>query len=247
MSSFDFGRSLQDGVTTIVTFVPKFVGALLVLFIGYLISKAIGKLVTKALHKVRFDRSLHTSSAGNAISRMVESPSRLVGKIVFWLIYLAFISFAVSALNLAVLNTVLAGIYAYVPHIIAAIAIFLVASAVSVEAVKLVQRVMGKTALAKMIGAVIPAITMSLAVFMILNELNIAKDIINILFTAIVGSAALGMALAFGLGGRDVAKTMLEQAVGSAKENSDMMKSDLKRASANAKAQAQMAKNNLQG
>jgi hypothetical protein len=246
MSQVDFGQSLQNGVTQVVSFIPHLIGALLIIVLGYLVSKAIGKVVTRALHKVRFDRSLHTSSAGNAISRMIESPSRLVGSIVFWLIYLGFLSFAVSALNLAVLNNVLTGIYNYVPHVIAAIAIFLVASLVSIEAVRLVARVMGRTATAKLISAVIPSITMSLAVFMILNELNIAKDIVNILFTAIVSSLGLGLALAFGLGGRDVAKGILEQAANSAKENSDMMKSDLKRASANAKAEVQSTKQNLQ-
>lgn len=246
MSTVDIGRSLQDALTQVINFIPHLVGALLVLLLGYLVAKGIGKLVTKALHKVRFDRALHTSSAGNVVSRIIESPSRLVGQIVYWLIYLAFISFAVSALNLAVLNQVLTGIYSYIPHVIASIAIFLVASAVSVEATRFVQRVMGRTATAKIISAVIPAVTLSLAVFMILSELNIAKDIINILFTAIVGAIALGMALAFGLGGRDVARTLLEQAVDSAKGNADMVKSDLKRASNNTKAQAQAAKANMQ-
>jgi hypothetical protein len=246
MSDFSFSRSLQDGVTHVVNFVPHLLGALVILIIGFIVAKAVSKVVTKALHRVRFDRSLHTSSAGNVISRMVESPSRAVGRVVYWLIYLAFISFAVSALNLTVLNQILSGLYAYVPHVIAAISIFLVASLVSVEATKLVQRVMARTATAKLISAVIPAITMSLAVFMILNELNIAKDIVNILFTAIVGSIALGLALAFGLGGRDAAKALLEQAVDTAKDNSDQVISELKQASRTASMQAQQTKNNLQ-
>ena len=209
MTRIDLSKSYQDALTQVINFVPRFIGAVLVLLIGYLISKAIGRLITKALHKLRFDRSLHMSSAGSVINRIVESPSRLIGDIVFWLVYLGFISFAVSALNLAVLNNVLNGIYNYIPHIIAAVGIFLIASAVSVEGVRLVQRIMRRTATAKLIGAVLPSITMSLAVFMILNELNIAKDIVDILFTAIVGSLGLGMALAFGLGGRDVAKGLL--------------------------------------
>lgn len=246
MSRVDLGRSYQDAVTQVINFVPRFIGAVLVLLIGYLISKVIGRLVTKALHKVRFDRSLHTSSVGTVVSRMVESPSRLIGDIVFWLVYLGFISFAVSALNLAVLNNVLTGIYNYIPHVIATVGIFLIASAVSVEAVRLVQRALGRTATAKLMGAVIPSITMSLAVFMILNELNIAKDIVNILFTAIVGSLGLGLALAFGLGGRDVAKALLEQAATTAQANSESMKADLKRASRNAKSQAQDATQSFQ-
>jgi hypothetical protein len=144
-----------------------------------------------------------------------------------------------------VLNAILAGIYAYIPKVIAAILIFLVASFVSVEATKFVQRVMGRTATAKLISAVIPAVTMSLAFFMILNELEIAKDIVNILFTAIVGSIALGGALAFGLGGREVARDLLEQAVTTAKGNSEQVKADMQRAKANTRAQANRVQENL--
>ncbi len=79
---------------------------------------------------------------------------------------------------------------------------------------------------------------MSLAIFMILNQLGIAKDIVNILFTAIVGAAALGLALAFGLGGRDVAKELLEQAADTARANSDRTKSEAQTATSNTKREA---------
>jgi len=245
MSKVDLGHSLQNSVDQVIAFIPHLIGGLLIIIIGYIVSKSIGKLVTRALHKLRFDRSLHTSAAGGVVNRIIESPSKLVGSIVFWLLYLAFLSFAVSALHLAVLDHVLTGIYNYVPHIIASVIIFLVASAVSVEAVRFVARVMGKTATAKLLSAVIPSISMSLAVFMILNELNIAKEIVDILFTAIVGSLGLGMALAFGLGGRDVARGMLESAVSTAQANADAAKADLKRGAANTRAQAQAAKERM--
>ena len=53
---------------------------------------------------------------------------------------------------------------------------------------------------------------MAIAVFMILNQLRIATDIVTITYAALMGAVALGMALAFGLGGRDVASRMLEEA-----------------------------------
>lgn len=246
MNDFSFSRSAQNALNQVANFVPRFVGALVVLLIGYLVAKGVSKLVIAALHRIRFDRALHTSPAGKFISRVVESPSRFVGQFVYWLIYLAFISFAVSALNLALLNAILNGVFGYIPRVIAALLIFLVASAVSVGAAKLVQRVMGRTATAKLISAAIPAITMSLAVFMILNELNIATAVVNILFTAIVGSAALGLALAFGLGGRDVAKGLLEQAVDSAKSKSGQVQSDMSQAVRNGQTEIRQAKTNLQ-
>lgn len=242
MDRYDVTGSVRNVLARIIEFLPQLVGALLILLIGYWISMAIARIVRRALHKARFDRAMHTSAAGNVISRIMESPSRVVGQIVFWLLYVGVLSLAISALNLPVLNQLLEAVYSYVPRVIAAVVIFLVASAISAGTAKFVQRVMGRTATAKLITAIVPAITMSLAVFMILNQLNIARDIVNILFTAIVGAVSLGLALAFGLGGRDVARQLLEQAVDSAKDKSDTVRSDMQTASSNARRDARSLK-----
>lgn len=243
MDRFNIEQAFSDMLRRIVEFLPQLIGALVILLIGYFIAKGVASVVRRALQRVRFDRAIHNTAAGNVVARIVDSPSRFVGKVVYWLLFLLAISLAVSALNLPILNQILNSIYAYVPNVVAAVIIFLVASAISAGTAKFVQRVMGRTPTAKLIATVVPTITMSLAIFMILNQLGIAKDIVNILFTAIVGAAALGFALAFGLGGRDTARQLLEQAVDAARTNSDQMKADVRRASANAKNEADRLKN----
>ncbi|HXH04936.1 MAG TPA: hypothetical protein VNI82_00735 [Candidatus Nitrosotenuis sp.] len=233
-----FVQSFENGLARMFDYLPQLLGALLLLVVGYIVAKILMSLVRKALQRMRFDRALHTSPAGNVISRLVESPARFVGRIVFWLVFLGFVSLAVSALNLPALNNLIGAIYSYLPHVFAAVVIFLVASTVSGAAVALVQRVMGKTALAKLISTVIPALTMSVAVFMILNELMIAEEIVTITYTALIGAVALGLALAFGLGGREVAARLLEQAYQSGRQNADSAKRDVARAKENTKREA---------
>lgn len=242
MNDFDIEQSLENILQRIIEFLPNLLGAIAILIIGYMIAKLLENITRKALNRARFDRAIHNSSAGNTISRVIESPSKLGGRIAFWLVFIGTISLAVSALNLPVLNDLLNSIYSYVPSVIAAVVIFLVASAVSAGAAKFVMRVMGRTPLAKLIATAIPAIAMSLAVFMILNQLGIARDIINILFTAIVGAIALGLALAFGLGGRDVARELLEQAADSARSNKDQVKNEMSQAAENTKREANRLK-----
>lgn len=240
--SISYSDSFQHGFDSFINFIPHLIGALIILLIGWIVAKVLARVVTGALRKIRFDRALHTSSAGNYVSRVLESPSHFVGRVTYWLVFLAFLSFAASSLNLTLLNDILNGIYSYIPKVIAAILIFLVAGLVSVEVTRFVQRVMGRTATARVIGALVPGITMSLAVFMILNELGIAKDIVNILFTAIVGALSIAFALAFGLGGRDVARDLLEQAMTSARANSDQVRADVSRARANTTREVNAAK-----
>jgi hypothetical protein len=226
---------LENVVGTIIAFLPNILAAVIILIVGALIAALFRTIVRKSLQKLRFDRAIHGSSAGKYVSRLVDSPSRFTGQVVYWLIMLGVISLAVGALNLPLLNDFLAGIYGYVPNVIAAVLIFLVASAVSAGAAAFIQRVMGKTAIARLASTAVPAITMSLAVFMILNQLNIATDIVNILFTAMVGSVALGLALAFGLGGRDVARALLEQAADNVRSNKGEVKEKVQSAAEKAR------------
>ena len=245
MDDYDLGQSFENILGRIIDFLPNLLGAILILIVGYMIAKLLEKVIRKMLNRARFDRAIHESSAGKAISRFVESPSQLGGRIGFWLVFVGAISLAVSALNLPVLNDLLSTIYSYIPSVIAAVLIFLVASAISAGVSGFATRVMGRTALAKIVSTVVPAVVMSLAVFMILNQLGIARDIVNILFTAIVGAVALGLALAFGLGGRDVARELLEQAADSARSNSDHLKSDAKKSANNVKSTVNRAKDNM--
>jgi hypothetical protein len=244
--NFNFGQALENGVTRVFEYLPQVIGALLILIIGYFVAAGLRSLTRRALHRVRFDRSVNVAKGGGVVSRLIESPSRFVSKIVFWAIMLGVISLAVSALNLPALTAFVGAIYAYLPNVFAAILIFLVASAVSVGAVGLVQRVMGNTPTGRLISAVVPSITLSIAVFMILNQLGIARDIVNITYTAIMGALALGLALAFGLGGRDVAARILEGAYDAAQANADQAKADLRQAAANTRREAGRASRRAQ-
>lgn len=235
MQGFDLTHQVENAIGNIIAFLPNILAAILILIIGAVIASVLGRITRRGLQRVRFDRAIHASPVGTTISRVVESPAYIVGRVVYWLVMIGVISLAVAALNLPALNDLLAGIYGYVPNVLAAILILLVASAISTGAVKLIQRTMGRSAFARIVAAAIPAVTMSIAVFMILNQLGIARDIVNILFTGIVGALALGLALAFGLGGRDVARDLLEQAVDNARTHQDSVKAQVSNAAANAR------------
>lgn len=235
MERFDLTQEFENVVGNIIGFLPNVLAALLILIIGSIVASALARLTRKVLQRLRFDRVIHSSAAGSMVSRVIESPSYFTGRIVFWLIMIGTISLAVAALNLPILNDLLGAVYSYIPNIIAAVIIFLIASAISAGEARFVQRVMGNTAMSRIVSTAIPAVTMSLAIFMILNQLGIATDIVNILFTGIVGAVALGLALAFGLGGRDVARGLLEQAADNARAKQDSIKEQVSQAAQNAR------------
>lgn len=246
MTDFNIGHSLQTSADNIFAFLPALLGAILFLLIGYFIAKGVQKIIQKALGKARFDRALHVSPAGKFLFRLFESPTALVAKIAFYAVFLIFVSMAVSALNIPTLNAILTGVFSYIPKVIASVLIFLVASAITGGAEVFIQRVLGRSPMAKIVGAILPVITLSIAIFMILNQLEIAPAIVNITYTAILGALSLGLALAFGLGGRDVASQILSQAYESAQANAPMVKEAAKTAKQNTQQLAQDAQRKVQ-
>ncbi|HSU03434.1 MAG TPA: hypothetical protein VLK03_12850 [Nocardioides sp.] len=210
----DIGESFQNTTDKIFDFLPNLVGFLLILLVGYIISKVVAGLVGKLLEKVNIDRHLHESSANRYVDAVLPgaSPSKGIARIVFWFIFIFFITAAIGALGIPAATSFMNDVLAYLPNVIVAILIFIVAALVSGAVAAAAVRFMGDTPTGKIVGAVAPAVIMTIALFMILEQLQIAPEIVRIAFTAIMFALALGLALAFGLGGRDLAGDLLRQA-----------------------------------
>jgi Conserved TM helix len=223
----DIGNSIERGFTVFFAWIPALLGALAILVIGWFVAKLVSKLVWRGLHRAGFDRTLHSGSGGGFVRKVTSSPSRLAGTIAFWAIMLGTISLAVSVLGIEALTDFVAAVYGYLPNVLAAILIFLVASAVSAGVATLVNRVMGGTPLGKIVATAAPILVMTIATFMILDQLQIAQNIVVITYAGLIGAIALGSALAFGLGGRDVAAQLLQGAYAKGRENKEQFRRDL--------------------
>jgi Conserved TM helix len=242
----DIGNSVERGFDTFFEWLPLLVGALLILVIGWIVAKVVGKLVGRVLQRAGLDRMLEKGQGGQLVSKVTSSPSNVLGTVVFWLIMLGTISLAVSVLGIEALTSFVAAVYAYLPNVLAALLIFLVASAVAAGIATLVTRVMGDTGLGKIVATVAPILVMTIATFMILEQLKIAHDIVITTYTLLLGAIALASALAFGLGGREVAGQMLQGAYQKGQENKQQFKQDLDTGMFRAKAEAKAKKDELQ-
>jgi hypothetical protein len=230
--------SVDRAFTVFFAWVPALVGAIAVLLIGYIVAKVVGKLVYKATHRAGLDRTLHSGPGGNVVSKITRSPSRLLGTIAFWAILLSAISLAASVLHIKALTAFVGAVWAFLPNVIAAFVIFIVAGLIATAVSTLALRVMGDTGLGRVVATGVPILVMTLATFMILDQLKIAHNIVVITYAALLGAIALGSALAFGLGGRAVAERMLEGAYLNAQQNKGQWKRDLDQGMSRAKDEA---------
>src|SRR3954465_8387086 len=244
LAAVKIGDSVQQGLDNFFAFVPRLVGFLLILLIAYIVAKVVKSILSKVLDRVGLDRALHNGPTGQYVNKVAPDakPSRTIGAIAFWFIFLGAISIAVSQLGIRALTTFVASIAAYLPNVVAAILIFVIAGVIAAAVGGLVARTMGDTPTGKIVGSVVPVLVMAIATFMILNQLKIAPAIVTITYAALIGGVFLAMALAFGLGGREVAAQMLGDAYDKGQREKGQVKDDMRTGKERAKDDAQRVK-----
>ena len=223
------GDSLQQALDSFFGFVPNILGFLVILLVGYIIARVAKKAIAAILQKLGVDRALHNSDAGQYVERVSPgaSPANLIGAVAFWFVFLFAVSAAIGALKIPALSDFIAQVQAFLPNIIVAAIIFVVAAALAGVIGGAAHKLMGDTPTGKIVRAVIPGLTLAIGTFMVLDQLNIAPQIVTITYAALLGMLALAGALAFGLGGREVAADLLRSAYDSGQQNAGQVRRDM--------------------
>jgi len=248
LAALKISDSIQTGLDAFFAFLPNLLAFLVILIIGYFVAKIIKGIVRKALEKLGLDQKLQDSDASQYVERVMPdaSPANGISRIVFYIVFVFVLTAAIGALKIPAVTTFMNQVLAYLPNVIAAIVIFVVAAAIAGAIAGGVAKLLGDTPTGKVVAAAVPAIVMLIAVFMILNQLKIAPEIVQITYTALLGALALGLALAFGLGGREVAAQMLGQAYRKGQEQKGQVKADLETGRERGQEQAQRGKERAQ-
>lgn len=200
-------QRLEEGIYQIVAFLPRLLAALGILMAGFAIAKMIERGSDAFLHRIGFDRWMREGGVTEALERAGTrlDPSSVLAKLVFWTVMLLVILLAADALGVQAVSSLFAELLAYIPNVIAAV-IVLVLGILLGEFVKdLVLASAGGLTGALLLARAAKGAVILLAVFMALEQLSIAEDIVLVFFIAVVGAAALAAGIAFGLGARDIA------------------------------------------
>ncbi len=245
----DIGNSFQRATDSFFGFLPNVLGFLVILVVGYIVARVVAAVVGRVLEKLGLDSRLRESQASKYVDHVMPgaSPSAGIARLVFWFIFIFFLFSAIGALRVPALTDFMNQVLAYLPNVIAAILIFVVAVLIAGAAAGAVTRIMGDTPTGKVVATVVPALVMVIAMFMILTQLKIAPQIVLIAFAATIGALALALALAFGLGGRSVAERMLEDAYRKGLEHKDQVKRDMETGRARAEDEAHRAQQQVSG
>ncbi len=219
IAAVHIAQSLQRGLDSLIGFIPNLIGFLIILLIGYVIARVVKTVVAKLLETVGLDRALTGSQAGTYVERVSPGarPSRLVGVVAFWFIFIYAIAAAVGALKIPALTGFMTNVQNYLPNVIASVLILVLGVALAGAAGGIAERLMGGTASGRMARTIGPTLILAIVVFMVLTQLRIAPAIVTTTYIALIGMLAVTGALAFGLGGREVAADMLRDAYDSSR------------------------------
>ena len=207
-------EALQSLWQGFLAFIPKIVGAIIIFVVGWFISVWIGKLVAEVLKKLRVDRIFEKSKWDETLQKadFRMKMSDFIGGIVKWVLIIVFLLAAVEILGLTQFAIFLRAIVGWLPNLVVAAAIFVVAVIVADISEKLVRAIVGKmnVSYVKLIGSIVRWSIWIFAILAILSQLGVAKDIVQILVTGFVALIVISCSIAFGLGGKDLARDVLE-------------------------------------
>jgi small-conductance mechanosensitive channel len=205
-----FVQPLQNALSTFLSYLPQLVGAIIILIIGYIVAKVLQAVVTRVLRGIGFENWMERGGIKQFFDRAQtrQTPTSIIGKLVFWFVFIIAITMAADALGIPQVSAVLGQLIAYIPSIIAAILILILAALLANFVSGIVRGATGSDLLANVVRYAI----IVYAVFAAITELGIAVTLTAPTFLILLGAVALAAALAFGLGGRDLARDVLQRA-----------------------------------
>jgi hypothetical protein len=196
-----------------ISYLPIFILGSLILVFGWLFSVGVGKIISQVLKKVKFDGVFEKEGWKEAMekAKIKISASLFVGTIVKWILFIIFLWAALGTWGLAHFASFMEKIIDYIPNVIVASLIFVVAVILADFLAKIIVAATERANFkhTHLAGEIVRWAIWIFAIFAILIELRIASELLTTLFTGIVALFVIAGGIAFGLGGKDFAGEVL--------------------------------------
>jgi hypothetical protein len=210
-----FARSLQGVWYGVASFVPNLVIALIIFAIGWVLAALVEKLVEAVFKSLKVDAALKSAGLEDVVKRAGHNLNAglFVGSLVKWFVIVVFLIASFDVLGLTQVTSFLRDVVGYLPSVIIAVLILMVAVIIANAMQKLVvaSSRAAHVVHAELLGRVTKWAIWIFAALTALITLGIAPGLIQMILTALFAGAALAIGLAFGLGGKDAAQKIVEK------------------------------------
>ncbi len=209
-------QSFQNIFAGLVAFIPNLVVAIIIFIVGWLVGVGLGRVVSQIVSSLRIDQALKSTGIENLLSRAGYelSAGKFLGFLVEWFFIIVFLVASLQVLGLTQVNDFLRTVVlGYLPQVIVAVMILLVAAVIAEAAERVVSGSAKAASLhaAGFLGKVARYAIWIFALLVALEQLNVATGFIQTLFTGVVIAVSLAIGLSFGLGGQASASRYLDR------------------------------------
>ncbi len=207
-------QATQEIVRSIAHFLPRLMVMLIIVLLGWVVAYAIKAFLRSILRLAKFDRLSEDAGATQFLRRAaLPSSTELVSRFVFWVAWLGFILVGINVLGIMALQEHISSFFGFLPRLFASLFVlfFGLLAATFFSRAALLASVNAGLPSPGLIASTIRTVIIVFAVSMALEELGMGERTVLVAFTIIFGALMLGLAIAFGLGGRDLARHFLER------------------------------------
>ena len=194
-------------------YVPTLVGALLILIIGWIFAKIIRELAQKLLNAIRFETIARKAGIADILDEggIKVSASELISRLIYWLIMVVVLVVTVNALGLTVASQLLERLTSYIPKVISALFVLVIGMFLAnvISAIVRTTATNAKIPKPDLLSSLSKWAILIFTFMVFLDELGIAMVLVSVTFNIFFGALCLALALAFGLGGKEVAQKYL--------------------------------------
>ena len=226
IAAVDYAKGVEDAWSDIASFVPQLLGFLAILVIGWILVKAIAKIAEKALERVGFDKAVERGGVKRALESSKYDASDIVGKVVFYGLFLIVLQLAFGIFGQNPVSDLIEGVIAYLPKVFAAIVIVVIAAAVAAAAKELIEASLGGLDYGRTLAFTASTAIIVVGVFAALDQLQIAEDIVNGLFYAMLAIIVGSAIIAIGGGGIQPMRARWENVLGKYDEEKDKIRDE---------------------
>jgi len=217
-------QAYSNLVRMIADFIPRFLVMLIVIVLGLLVAFALKYILRIVLNLTKLDRVSEEAGASR-ILRIAHftSMTALLSRSIFWLTWFGFILIGLSVLGVAGLQEQISRLFQFLPEVFVGILILFLGllTANFLSRTALLAAVNAGHRSAKVFSWSIRFLVWILTISMTLEELGVARQTVISAFSIIFGALMFGLAIAFGLGGQDLARQLLERYLGNTKKAKD--------------------------
>ncbi len=207
--------SLQNLWSGVINFIPSLIGALLILIVGLIVAAALSAIIERVISSIKLDSVLKRIGLNTYVERagLQINSGKFFGFLVYWFLVIVFVLAAVDVLGLWGVSLFLRDVISYLPNIFVAVLIMLAAVLLANFLKSLVKSSVASAKIhgSRFLGTFTWWVMIIFGLLTALIQLGIATTIINTLITGIIAMIALAGGIAFGLGGKDYAASLVEK------------------------------------